>query len=460
MKEETSVLSSAINTYSSPSDLKITDIRFCDVHNLPMHCILIKVYTNQGIIGFGEVRDGGSRLYAGLLKSLLVGQNPCHVDKLFRLIKPFGSHARLGGGVSGLEVALWDIAGKAYGQPVHRLMGGKFRDAIRMYCDTDIDIRGRDDGYVMGEALKQRMEQGYTFLKMDVGIDILRGVPGALSAPTGFVEEFSRLHRKIDEAIKSNDAEATRYWKAKLFDYNNIPHSLTGIHVTEKGFDVLEEYVHQVREVVGFEIPLAIDHFGHIGLENCIKLCKRLEKFNLAWAEDLIPWQETEKYKILRNSTTTPLATGEDIYLKENFEPLLRSNALAVIHPDVLSTGGILETKKIGDLAASHGVSMAIHMAESPIGCLAAVHAAAVSENFIACEFHSVDVPEWDDLYESKLPKPLVQNGFIQVPDEPGLGIESLNDDVLTEFLHPDYPEMWAPTKMFDKDLGNIRLWS
>jgi len=207
-------------------------------------------------------------------------------------------------------------------------------------------------------------------------------------------------------------------------------------------------------------VPLAIDHFGHIGVEDCIKLGRRIEKFNLAWMEDMIPWQYTEQYVRLARSVTTPICTGEDIYLKENFRPLLESGGVSVIHPDVLTAGGILELKKIGDMAQDYGVAMAIHMAESPIACLAAVHAAAATENFLALEFHSVDVDWWDDLIVSKLPKPLVQNGYIAVPDAPGLGIEELNDEVIAQHLHPNIPGLWEPTDSWNDYWGNDRQWS
>lgn len=457
---ENSLIHSSINTYSSPSDLKITDVRFCDVDGIPMHCILMKIYTNQGIVGFGEVRDFASKQYALQLKHILLGENPCNVDKIFRRIKQFGGHSRQGGGVSGVEVALWDLCGKALGQPVYRLLGGKFRDAIRMYCDTDIETGTRNIGSEMGKALKKRMEKGFTFLKMDLGINILLEHPGTLCAPLGFLEEGKRLQEKLAEARASGDPEQIRFWKHRVYDYENIAHPFTGINVTEKGFDILEEYVHQVREVIGYEVPLAIDHFGHIGLENSIKLCKRIEKFNIAWAEDLIPWQYTDQYAILKRSTTVPIATGEDIYLKEGFKPLLEAHGVSIIHPDVLTAGGILETKKIGDLAADHGVAMAMHMAESPIGCMAAVNAAAASENFLALEYHSVDVPIWNDIYQGKLPHPLVDHGFIKVPDLPGLGIEGLNDDVLAGLIHPEVPGMWEPTDLFNDDPCQDRLWS
>ena len=157
-----------------PSTLKITDMRFADIDGAPKRCTLIKLYTNQGLIGYGEVRDASSRTYAAMLKSRILGENPCNVDKIFRRIKQFGGHSRQAGGVCGIEVALWDLAGKAWGVPVWQLLGGKFRDRVRIYCDTDSEGGGRD----MGKALRERMAQGYTFLKMDLGIELLMGKEG------------------------------------------------------------------------------------------------------------------------------------------------------------------------------------------------------------------------------------------------------------------------------------------
>jgi len=448
-----------VNTYSKPSELKITDIRFVDIVGAPMHCTLMKMYTNQGLVGFGEVRDGASKTYALMLKSRLLGENPCNIDKIFRRIKQFGHTSRQAGGVCAIELALWDLAGKAYGVPVYQMLGGKFRDKVRIYCDTD--LHGRHSGYEMGKALKARMEKGFTFLKMDLGIGELFGEEGTLCAPLGFLEEMQNAHKLVREAAENKDKDpmAWRYAVNRQYDIYNIAHPFTGIHITEKGLDRLEEYVAQVREVIGYDVPLAIDHFGHIGVEDGIKLCKRVEKYNLAWAEDLIPWQLTDQYVRLRQSTTTPICTGEDIYLKENFRPLLEKGGVSVIHPDILSSGGILENKKIGDMAQEYGVAMAVHMAESPIACMAAVHSIAATENFLALEYHSVDVPWWDDMVNG-LPKPIVNNGYITVPDKPGLGIESLNDEVLAEHIHPDIPGMWEPTDEWDHEFSHDRLWS
>lgn len=444
-----------MNFCSSPSQLKITDIRFTDVDGMPKHCPLIKIYTNQGLIGYGELRDASSRTYAAMLKSRLIGENPCNVEKLFRRIKQFGHHSRQGGGVSGLEVALWDLAGKAYGVPVYQLLGGKYRDKVRMYCDTDVE--GRHSGREMGKALKRRMDMGFTFLKMDLGIGLLIDEPGTLTAPLGFLEEMrSRSASCMNAARGSLSLKETA---GKAYEIASVAHPFTGIRITEKGLSMLEEYVALVRQEIGYDIPLAIDHFGHVCVEDCIRFAKRMEKYNIAWMEDMIPWQMTAQYARLAANTCIPLATGEDIYLKENFEPLIKSGAVSVVHPDVLTAGGIMETKRIGEMAYDHGVAVAIHMAESPIGCMAAVHAAAAMPQVLAVEFHSADVAWWDDMVTG-LPRPLIRNGFIEVPEAPGLGIEALNEELIALHIHKDIPGQWEPTGEWDREWSNDRLWS
>lgn len=447
-----------VNTNSKPTDLKITDMRFVDIVGAPMHCTLLRIETNQGITGYGEVRDGASKLYAQMLKRFLIGENPCNIDKIFRRIKQFGGQSRQAGGVCGVELALWDIAGKAYGIPVYQMLGGKFRDKVRMYCDTDVN--GKDTGLNMGDALKKRVEKhGYTMLKMDLGINQLWDVEGGLCAPVGFLEQYGYTAKMAREAKARGDKAAARWWANRNYDVNNIAHPFTGIHITKKGFDYLENYVKEVRSVIGYEIPLSIDHFGHIGVEDCIKLANRLENYNMCWLEDMIPWQLTEQYVRLHNASTTPIATGEDIYLLENFKPLLDNRAVSIIHPDILSSGGIYETKKIGDYAEECGVAMALHMAETPVACLAAVHVAAATNNFLGLEFHSNDVDWWSDMVKDT-EKPKIVDGFMAVPEKPGIGIDELDDEVLAEHIHPEIPGLWESTDEWNDWISHDRLWS
>ena len=412
---------SNVNTDSQPSALKITDMRIVRTQTGGP---VLKLDTNQDIHGLGEVRDGASPTYALMLKSRIIGENPCNVDKIFRQIKQFGHHARQGGGVCGIEMALMDLAGKAYGVPCYQLAGGKFRDKIRCYSDTP-SLR---DPEAMGNKLQERIDGGFTFLKMDIGVGLLRGTPGTISAPDGNL------------------------------DTRDLMHPFTGIRLTEKGIAVLCEYVETVRGIIGYEIPLSVDHFGHIGIEDCIRLARALEKYNLAWLEDMVPWQYTDQYVRLSNACATPICTGEDIYCKEDFMPLFESRGIAVCHPDIATSGGILETKKIGDLAEEYGIAMALHMAGTPICAMASVHCAAATSNFMVLENHSVDNPWWDEMVTG-LPNPIIQDGYINVPDTPGLGID-LNEGVIREHLHPEETAYFAPTTEWDSERSHDRLWS
>lgn len=442
-------------TASSPSELRITDLRVANINGAPKHCPLIKIYTNQGIVGYGEVRDASSATYALMLKSRIIGENPLNVDKLFRRIKQFGGHSRQGGGVSGIEIALWDIVGKAYGVPLYQLLGGKFRDKIRVYCDTDVD--GKHTGKDMGLALKKRMEAGFTFLKMDLGIELMIDEPGCLNAPLGFIEDIKKYSMKA--IMHQHGSVDMDMMLGKNYEVFTIPHHATGIHVTEKGLDYLENYVKEVRDVIGYEVPLAIDHLGHIHINDCIAVAKRLEKYNIAWLEDIAPWHLTDHYVKIANATTVPICTGEDIYLHENYEPLMASGGVSVIHPDMLTVGGALEMKKLGDMCEKYGVAMAIHMAESPIACMAAVHTAAAIQNVLALEYHSIDCPWWNDLAIG-IANPLIKNGFIDVPDTPGLGIDHLNEELIAEHMHSKYPDQWADSTDWNKEWANDREWS
>ena len=445
-----------VNTNSSPSGLRITDMRFVDIDGAPKRCTLIKIMTNQGLTGYGEVRDASSKLYAQMLKSRILGENPCNVDKIFSKIKQFGWHSRQGGGVSGVEIALWDLAGKAYGVPLYQLLGGKFRDEVRVYCDTDVD--GRHTGRDMGRALKKRMDMGFTFLKMDLGIGLLMDEPGTINAPLGFIDDMKKYAPQVLN-VQGGSVTADMVKHQKSYAIVNTAHPFTGIHLTEKGLDYLENYVKEVREVIGYEVPLAIDHFGHVCVEDCIRFARRMERYNIAWMEDMVPWMYTDQYVRMRNATTVPVCTGEDIYLKEDFQKLILAGGVSVIHPDILTCGGALELKKIADFADEHGVAVAIHMAESPVACMAAVHAAAAMNHVLAMEYHSVDVPWWQDMVTG-LPKPLIRNGFIQVPDGPGLGFEDINEEVVRAHINPNIPGLWESTDQWNTEFSNDRLWS
>jgi L-alanine-DL-glutamate epimerase-like enolase superfamily enzyme len=414
-----------VSTASRPSDLRITDVRVANLHGVPFRSSIIRIDTNQGLVGYGEVRDQASASYALVLKSRIVGENPCNLDKIFRKIKQFGHHGRQGGGVSGIEMALMDLAGKAYGVPAYALVGGKFRDTVRCYADTP----SLQDPQEMGERLLERKRRGFTMLKMDVGISLLWDVPGTLIAPPGAREDVTTMH------------------------------PFTGIQVTPKGVEYLASYVDTVRSIVGYDVAIAADHFGHIALDSCIRIGRALEPFTLAWIEDLIPWQFTDQWRQLTEAVAVPTCTGEDIYLTEGFKPLLDAGAIRVVHPDPATSGGIAETKRLGDYAQERGIAMALHLAATPIATMACVHLAAATENFLALEHHAADVPFWSELVTG-LPRPLIQDGVITVPDTPGLGFGEINEDLFRQQLDPRDPVFFAESSHWDGEFSHDRLWS
>jgi L-alanine-DL-glutamate epimerase-like enolase superfamily enzyme len=420
------LVQSNVKRASEPSALKITDLRVAVVEKAPMTCPIIRLDTNQGISGYGEVRDGASDTYALFLKSRLLGENPCHVDMVFRKIKQFGGPARQAGGVCGIEMACMDLAGKAWGVPAWQMLGGRFRDRVRLYADTT----ETDDPQEQGRRLKERMDRGITFLKQDFGINLLHDKPGMLSRPVGLTFSASQ----------------------------SIMHPFTGIEITDKGVAFLSDWVAAIREVIGMEVPLASDHYGHIGVNSCIRLARAMERYQMAWMEDMVPWQFGHLMKEIKDQVNVPILTGEDIYLKEPFVELIRMGAVDMIHPDLASSGGLIETKKIGDVAQEHGVAMAMHFAGTPVSFMANVHCAAATENFVALEHHSLDVPWWEQLVTTVDGKPLVDRGFALVPDSPGLGIE-LNETVVRQHLRPGSGYFDA-TPQWDKERSWDRTWS
>src|SRR5688572_6655890 len=236
-----------INTHSKPSELRITDMRVAEITGAPFTSALLKIYTNQGLVGLGEVRDGASATYALMLKSRLLGENPCDIDRLFGRIQQFGGHGRQGGGGSAVEIALWDLAGKAYGVPIYQMLGGRFREKVRVYCDTDAE---KPSGTETGKRLKARMDMGFTFLKMDLGLMQVVDTPGSVVSPAGSLEGY-RVHPGRSPTKTLEDRRA----RNAVYDVHNVRHPFTGLNFTEKGIDLLEQYIHEVREVIGYEIP-------------------------------------------------------------------------------------------------------------------------------------------------------------------------------------------------------------
>ncbi len=431
---------SKVRRSSAPSELKITDMRTAKTAVMGGTTI-VRIDTNQGIYGLGEVRDAADSRYALMLKSRILGENPCNVEKIFKIIRQFGYHGRQGGGVCAVEMALWDLCGKAYDVPAWQLLGGRYRDKIRLYADTP----SGENPDQQRERIKYRtVDQGYTWLKMDLGIRSIMHIPDTL-VNQAYWTENDRLMREINNHYMT---------------YGRTLHPFTQIQITDKGLAEMEKIVAQARDLVGWEIPIFTDHFGHFDYNNGIRLGRVLEKYRLACMEDIVAWFYTEQWKKLSDALETPMMTGEDIYLLDGFKPLIDMQAVDIVHPDLATSGGLLETKKIGDYAEENGIAMALHQAGTPVSFMANVHCAAATQNFLALEHHSVDIEWWESLVKMTGKKPIIEKGFAPVPlDSPGLGIE-LNEEVVKQHLRPDEPGYFLPTPEWDQRRSADHLWS
>jgi len=396
-----------INKYSAPSKLRITDMRAIVIAS-GFDFPIIRLDTNQGVYGYGEVRDAAPKGVALGLKPLVVGRNPLDITGILERIRPYAGHGRQGGGYSAIDMALHDLNGKVFGVPVWRLIGDKKFSRVRIYCDT----HGTTDPKHYGELMRKRKEMGFTYFKMDVNTRwIGGGKPGILD------------------------------------DYG-VP--------TDKGIARACELIEAVKDAIGWDAPLAVDAAG-LGVtrspNDAIRVARAFERFNLAFLEDLFGtgtgFKRWRWYKEVKEATTTKLLTGEDAFgLEEGFKDLIDNHAIDKIHPDMQTAGGCLETKMIAEYAHKQGISTVFHMGSSPVAAIAGAHVACTLRNFEAMECHSVDYLKWWQELITGVPQPLINKGYITVPDAPGLGIE-LNEPVVKEHLR--IPGYFEPTPEYDQ---------
>jgi L-alanine-DL-glutamate epimerase-like enolase superfamily enzyme len=405
----------SINKYSAPSDLRITDMRVVTIAS-NFDYTIVRLDTNQGVSGLGEIRDGAPRETVLNFKTQVVGRNPLDITGILQSIRGGAGPGKYGGsaGYSGIDICLHDIVGKVFGVPIWRLLGDKKRDSSRVYCDTT----GTPDPKAYGVRMLERKKKGFTAFKMDI--------------TTNFVS-----------------------------NYGKRPDALTAFGaISDKGLGYACEMLQAVRDNVGWSAPLAVDASSgfarvpggpeYMPVPDAIRMARAYEKFDLSWLEDIFSvsgWFRVDEFKQVRAATTTKLATGEDAFgLEEGFKPLIDAKALDVVHVESGTAGGCRETKRIGDYADAAGIETAIHMAGSPVGSLACAHAAVTLNSFIAQECHAVDFLDW---WQKLTTRPVIVNGFIPVPDTPGLGIE-LNEEVIKEHLR--YAGYFEPTPEFDRN--------
>lgn len=388
--------------------MEITDLKCTVLGQNPV----VRVVTDEGIDGFGEVESAKSYLKPHIMfyKPLILSEDPTNVESVMRKIRRMGSFKPWGSAVSAIEIALWDIAGKAAGLPVYKLLGGKVRDRVRVYNGA---VRFPMDGvspedYAENMAKMKAREEGFCIIKQGIGF---HGTHMATQVPNFFYGE----------------PETGR------------AHPNRGL-LTETGLDHVIACVEAMKGVLGDQVGLALDCGPGWMVPDAIKLAKALEPLNVMWLEDLItgdytPYVLADLYREVTQSTSTPIHTGEQIYLRQNFQALIEKHAVNVVGPDPCDVGGLAELKWIAEYADLHGILMAPHgTGDGLLGLAALVQVSAtLPDNFIAFEY-PVGRPEWwYDIVEG-LPDPIVEDSHIKVWDRPGLGVE-LNVEAARRYL-------------------------
>ncbi|MDA0747509.1 MAG: mandelate racemase/muconate lactonizing enzyme family protein [bacterium] len=374
--------------------MKITGVKTAEVRGHG-YSLFVKVQTDEGLEGVGECIHGGDGV-ARLVEDMgrmIAGEDPLDVDRLFEMIRRrYIFNGALAGNavtaMTGVEIALWDLAGKALGVPVYRLLGGKFRDRIRLYCDCHA---GRDETPESYAArAKEVVAMGFNAIKFDI-------------------------------------------------DHAKSPHKLDAFNgsITPGELAEMVDKVTAVREAIGPSVDLAIDMHGQHDTYAAIRVAQALEPFNLMWLEEPVPPENIDAMLEVKRSTRTPICAGENLYMRWGFRDLIEKQAVDVIMPDLPKCCGLSEGRKIANMAEVYYIPLAPHNVCGPLGTIASGHVCASVPNFLVLEWHWVDRPHWHELVEAD--PPLIQDGYLLLPDGPGLGV-TLNEEAARKYARPDRP--------------------
>jgi len=382
---------------SAPSDLKITDVKCGYIRG--GHGLFVKVHTNQGIWGCGEGADATPGTYH-LVKSFgrrIQGQSPLNPHRLFEQVRKSGFFEGAQSGMfvavlSAVETALWDLAGKALGVPVHQLLGGKFRDKLRVYMDTALYQARLPAPEQFAESAKKAVAMGFTAVKFD-----------------------------LDQANDPNKYDRFN-WTASPAEVQRMVDQMSA-----------------AREAVGPNIDICADMHGRYDLPTGLQVAKRMEPLNLMWLEEPIAAENVEAYRLIARETSTPICAGENIYLAHGFRRLLEIGGVDIIMPDLQKAGGLGEGQRIANLSNLYYVPFAPHMVASYLGAMASCHVCASVPNFMILEwqtyFHSNPMFKEIVTFDGEM----VDKGFIALSEKPGIGVE-INEEGMRKYATEGMP--------------------
>jgi L-alanine-DL-glutamate epimerase-like enolase superfamily enzyme len=377
--------------------IKITDLRCAIIGKNPV----VRIVTDQGVSGYGQAESAKAYLKPMVLfyKDYILGEDPTDVERVMLKIRRLGAFKPWGSAVSAIEIALWDIAGQVAGVPVYKLLGGKIRDRVRAYNGAvRFPMTGQTpQDYAENMAKMKETKEGFTLIKQAVGFHN----PAMMHAmPNGWYDEPRTGASHADRGL-----------------------------MTERGLNQVIACVEAMKKVLGDQIGLALDCGPGWAVKDAIAFARALEPLHITWLEDLItgdytPYPNADVFREVTQSTSVPIHTGEQIYLRQNFKDLIEKQAVNVVGPDPEDVGGLAETKWIAEYADLHGILIAPHgVFDGLIGLAAHVQlAAALPQNYIAFEY-PLGQPDWWYQIVDGLPDPVMKNGFIDVWDRPGLGV-------------------------------------
>ena|SRR5579872_856284 len=386
--------------------MKITDVKVMIVRGT-WDWNLVKVETDSGLYGLGEAYwgPGVKDMILKQMKSLIVGEDPLNVDRLYtKMLVRSGGYGAVAGvtvtAASGVEIALWDLAGRILQTPVCNLLGGRFRDRIRFYRTMQV-VNDVDNAADWRDVVQRARSEkwGWTAFKFQGD-----GVP--MRADPEFKEPGH------DPYLRNLTAK----------DIRRIV----------KGMEI-------IREQLGPDGDFAIDLHWHYDGRDAISLCKALEHVHPMWLEDPVLAENPEVMARVTRESEVPICTGENLYGRQGFRKLIELQGCDGVHIDIPKSGGLLESKKISDYAEMYGIWTAAHNPASPVGTIASAHAAASMRNFRIHELAKY-IEWWPDVVLKE--GPIFEKGYFSIQDKPGLGIE-LNPDVVKAHLAPG-EEWWG----------------
>lgn len=379
--------------------MKITAVKTAASTGHCMH-LWVKVETDEGITGLGECVHGGHAAIALIhqLTPKLIGRDPFAIDAIFEelrrgLVFEGGFAGALITALTGIEIALWDLKGKALGVPVYELLGGKFRDKVRVYADCQVEPGMNFDA--IKRVVDDVLERGFTAFKIDLDI---HAYGHAESEVAGFAKD--------------------------RFNYT----------AGEWEHDRMVKLVEMATTAAGKEVAVAADVHTRLDVTSAIRLAKDLEQFHLLWLEEPVPPENIDAMREVKRSTSTPICAGENLYLRQGFRELIEKQAVDIIMPDIPKCGGLSECRKIANLAEIYYMPFAPHNVASPIGTMASAHVCATVPNFLVLEFHWLHRDYWATITSDKTD--IIKDGWITLPDRPGIGVE-LDETVAREHQYP-----------------------